>query len=93
MTPAQQRALFIGAALHRSNEEIARRAGMARTATNRGAPLAAWLLRTAELAELRDELRIQLIEALAEVGRGPRHESPYMADSWTGHQRGRHRAS
>jgi hypothetical protein len=97
MTPAQQRALFLGGQLHEANETITRRARMARTATNRGGPLAAWLLRTADMVGLREELRAQLAEALAEVGRGPRHASPYWLPEsaqfdGSGYQRGRHRA-
>ena len=76
MTPAQQRALLLGAQLHETNRVIGIRAGMARTASNRGGPLAAWLLKTAELAALAEELRCQLRGALADLP-APRHASPY----------------
>ncbi len=71
MTPAQIRALELGCNLDQHNELIQHRARMAASATNRGAPLAAWLLTTARLVETCRGLRGQLAEALAEVEPGP----------------------
>jgi len=104
VTPAQIRAVELGCKLHEHNSLVQTRARMAATATNRGAPLAAWLLMTARLAETCRGLRRQLAEALAEVEPGPvvdhgprvwygprhRNPDPDLADHWLPEGVGRH---